>query len=173
MVRSGPSMGKRLQPSPGVLCKGYGDHLAAAQLWKGHLGATKHEVAENGSIDNKCSDSPPASLALARFAGLRKAARNHITYNNDLNNWSIYIGSTCRHPEYCLVPREISGFVYLTGYYPCLQSNDLAIIHLKNEVSEVDGVPICTAERDEATKDLLHTAGTGYNRKSLPFSHSW
>ncbi|EYB90107.1 hypothetical protein Y032_0223g2657 [Ancylostoma ceylanicum] len=96
-----------------------------------------------------------------------KAARNHITYNNDLNNWSIYIGSTCRHPEYCLVPREISGFVYLTGYYPCLQSNDLAIIHLKNEVSEVDGVPICTAERDEATKDLLHTAGTGYNLGTL------
>ncbi|EYC14979.1 hypothetical protein Y032_0038g3556 [Ancylostoma ceylanicum] len=87
----------------------------------------------------------------------------HITYNNELSNWTIYIGSTCRHPEYCLPPREISRFVYLTDYYPCVQGKDLAIIHLENEVSEVEGVPICIAERDEAINVLLHAAGTGYN----------
>ncbi|KAL6737926.1 hypothetical protein Aduo_011528 [Ancylostoma duodenale] len=60
-------------------------------------------------------------------------------------------------------PLEVSEFFYLHDYYPCNEGNDLAILHLKKKVSSNEALPICIAERDEATNDLLYTAGTGFD----------
>ncbi|KAK6751389.1 hypothetical protein RB195_003025 [Necator americanus] len=110
----------------------------------------------------RINDSITESCKKDRNGGIFKFG-----FNDKPKDWSVYIGSGCSVPEECEKRRQVREILLRGDYNPCGSSNnDIAIIELKSRIPGWRWKSICLPSKDQRLRKVLHSAGTGSDRKS-------
>ncbi|KAJ1361825.1 hypothetical protein KIN20_021175 [Parelaphostrongylus tenuis] len=79
--------------------------------------------------------------------------------------FTIFVGSTCTNPELCWESRPQYSVVEVTvhdKYKPCEDMNDLAILEVSPDITNMHGSPICMPKPvGEPFVDLMTGVGFG------------
>ncbi|KAK5970401.1 Trypsin [Trichostrongylus colubriformis] len=83
-------------------------------------------------------------------------------------NVSAYVGTKCAPPERCQRPHQISEIHVHKKFDYCSKNSqhDLAILELKNDVTNKEAAPICLPSADLALAKEVQIAGSGIGSES-------
>ncbi|KHJ81113.1 hypothetical protein OESDEN_19201, partial [Oesophagostomum dentatum] len=84
------------------------------------------------------------------------------------HEFTIYAGSRCPQPGPCTPNRteyEVINISVHPKYDICLNTTDIAVMELSQDVDENDAIPICTPKADTPLPKTLAAVGYGWDRK--------